>query len=389
MSKDELHRRLWPDTFVTDATIAGVVKELRRALGDQEGGEPLVRTTHGVGYAFTGMIQTCEGDAPADGRYWLVSGTRRLSLGEGANDIGRDPRAAVWLDSPQASRRHARITDRRRGGHAGRSGEQELYARERSACHGADSAERRGRDSDRLDCLCVSRDEHHGEHGDARQTARRTSHARAAQLRDTIGALRDRRAHRHRGHGRSVPGARCRTRASRWRSRFSPRPSPITRIACAASSWKRAPPPRSTTPTSSPSTTSASHDGTPYIVSELLEGQSLRARLEGAALPLRTAIEFGIQIAEGLAAAHDKGIVHRDLKPENVFVTRDERLKILDFGLAKLVDVDAVTLTAATADLRRRRARHGRLSEPGAGERASVPITGRTSSAWARFCSRW
>ena len=94
------------------------------------------------------------------------------------------------------------------------------------------------------------------------------------------------------------------------------------------------------------------HDGTPYIVSELLEGQSLRARLDGAALPLRKAVEFGIQIAEGLAAAHDKGIVHRDLKPENIFVTRDERLKILDFGLAKLVELDSVTLTAAphTAD---------------------------------------
>ena len=89
------------------------------------------------------------------------------------------------------------------------------------------------------------------------------------------------------------------------------------------------------------------HDGTPYIVSELLEGQSLRARLDGAALPLRKAIEFGIQIAEGLAAAHDKGIVHRDLKPENIIVTPDERLKILDFGLAKLVGLDSVTLTAA------------------------------------------
>jgi serine/threonine protein kinase/Tol biopolymer transport system component len=88
------------------------------------------------------------------------------------------------------------------------------------------------------------------------------------------------------------------------------------------------------------------HDGTPYIVSELLEGQSLRARLDGAALPLRKAIEFGIQIAEGLAAAHDKGIVHRDLKPENIFVTLDDRLKILDFGLAKLAGVDSATLTA-------------------------------------------
>jgi DNA-binding winged helix-turn-helix (wHTH) protein len=110
VSKDELHGRLWPATFVTDATIASVVKELRRVLGDQDGGEPLVRTTHGVGYAFTGMIQTCEDDAPADGRYWLVSGARRLSLGAGANDIGRDRRAAVWLNSTQASRRHARIT---------------------------------------------------------------------------------------------------------------------------------------------------------------------------------------------------------------------------------------------------------------------------------------
>lgn len=89
------------------------------------------------------------------------------------------------------------------------------------------------------------------------------------------------------------------------------------------------------------------HDGTPYIVSELLEGQSLRARLDGAALPLRKAIEFGIQLAEGLAAAHDKGIVHRDLKPENIFVTPEERLKILDFGLAKLVGLDSATLTAA------------------------------------------
>jgi eukaryotic-like serine/threonine-protein kinase len=78
------------------------------------------------------------------------------------------------------------------------------------------------------------------------------------------------------------------------------------------------------------------HDGTPYVVSELLEGQTLRARLEGGALPVGKALDNAIQIAHGLAAAHDKGIVHRDLKPDNVFVTNDGRIKILDFGLAKL-----------------------------------------------------
>jgi eukaryotic-like serine/threonine-protein kinase len=79
------------------------------------------------------------------------------------------------------------------------------------------------------------------------------------------------------------------------------------------------------------------HDGSPYVVSEFLEGQNLRERMAGAALPVRKALDYAVQIARGLAAAHEKGIVHRDLKPENVFVTKDGRVKILDFGLAKLM----------------------------------------------------
>jgi eukaryotic-like serine/threonine-protein kinase len=82
------------------------------------------------------------------------------------------------------------------------------------------------------------------------------------------------------------------------------------------------------------------HDGAPYIVTELLEGETLRGRLAGGALAVRKAIEYALQIARGLAAAHEKGIIHRDLKPENLFVTKDGRVKILDFGLAKLTEVE-------------------------------------------------
>lgn len=74
-----------------------------------------------------------------------------------------------------------------------------------------------------------------------------------------------------------------------------------------------------------------------YIVSELLEGESLRARLRQGPIPARKATDYAVQIARGLAAAHDKGIIHRDLKPENLFITRDGQVKILDFGLVKLM----------------------------------------------------
>src|SRR5215469_9494416 len=83
------------------------------------------------------------------------------------------------------------------------------------------------------------------------------------------------------------------------------------------------------------------YEGAPYLVSELLEGETLRRQLQRGRLAVRRAIDYGVQIARGLAAAHEKGIAHRDLKPENLFVTKDGWVKILDFGLAKLKKLHA------------------------------------------------
>src|SRR5262249_18886425 len=101
------------------------------------------------------------------------------------------------------------------------------------------------------------------------------------------------------------------------------------------------------------------HENAPYIVSELLLGETMRERLREGAPPLRRAFDYALQIARGLQAAHEKGIVHRDLKPENLFVTKDGRVKILDFGLAKLkpspvgmppeIDTNALTEARGTA----------------------------------------
>jgi serine/threonine protein kinase len=98
------------------------------------------------------------------------------------------------------------------------------------------------------------------------------------------------------------------------------------------------------------------HEGRPYLVSELLEGETLRERLAVSELPWPKAVSYGIGVAHGIAAAHQKGIVHRDLKPENLFLTKDGRVKVLDFGLARLApaepadssEAQAATLSTAT-----------------------------------------
>jgi len=94
------------------------------------------------------------------------------------------------------------------------------------------------------------------------------------------------------------------------------------------------------------------HEGQVYIVSEVLDGESLRERLEAGTISVTRTIDYAQQIANGLAAAHEKGIVHRDLKPENIFITNDGRVKILDFGLAKLTIADQATTNLPTANIR-------------------------------------
>jgi len=106
--KAELHARLWPDTFVADTTLVGLVKEVRRVLGDADASAPIVRTVARVGYAFAAPLERST-TTLARG-HWLVADGRSFSLGDGLNAVGREPSAAVWLDSGSVSRRHATIT---------------------------------------------------------------------------------------------------------------------------------------------------------------------------------------------------------------------------------------------------------------------------------------
>ena len=112
--KAELHERLWPGTFVSDATLVGLVKELRRALDDRDASARVVRTAHGVGYAFAAPLDLAVSRPAAVGR-WIVTGGRRVPLSEGQNVIGRDPAVGVFLDVAGVSRRHAQIVIGERG----------------------------------------------------------------------------------------------------------------------------------------------------------------------------------------------------------------------------------------------------------------------------------
>ena len=131
--------------------------------------------------------------------------------------------------------------------------------------------------------------------------------------------------------------------------------------------------------------------GVPFIASEFVEGATLRVRLQEGPLSASTVLKLGAQVAEALAAAHERGIVHRDIKPENILVTADDAVKVVDFGIAKIADRAENPSATRTVDLTARGIVIGTASymspEQVRGERRS--ITGRTSSRSARSCSKW
>jgi DNA-binding winged helix-turn-helix (wHTH) protein len=105
--KGDLHARLWPNGAVSDSTLVGLVKEIRRALSDRDGKAPLIRTAHRVGYAFNAPVDRAAQRSRVS--RWLVAGKRRIALVDGENVIGRDPEANVSLEHATVSRRHASV----------------------------------------------------------------------------------------------------------------------------------------------------------------------------------------------------------------------------------------------------------------------------------------
>jgi DNA-binding winged helix-turn-helix (wHTH) protein len=109
LSKSELHERLWPATYVSDATLVGLAKEVRRALAGVDTDASAIRTVHRVGYAFAATVDRHPSSTAQRVWHWLVLPSRSVALREGENSVGRDPESCVWLDAAGVSRRHARI----------------------------------------------------------------------------------------------------------------------------------------------------------------------------------------------------------------------------------------------------------------------------------------
>ena len=107
--KEEILEALWPDVVVAEGSLAALMKDLRKALGDGAGDLVSIRTVHGFGYAFDGVVREVPDGAPAPHRHLLVWGTQEMPLAEGGNLLGREPAADLWVAHPSISREHARI----------------------------------------------------------------------------------------------------------------------------------------------------------------------------------------------------------------------------------------------------------------------------------------
>jgi len=114
LSKNDLLERVWPGVFVSDASLARVVNQIRNGIGDSARRSRIVRTVHGYGYAFVAEVEEeppqTRAAEPRRTRCWLVCGRREFPLSDGEHIVGREPDAGVWLESPKVSRRHARLT---------------------------------------------------------------------------------------------------------------------------------------------------------------------------------------------------------------------------------------------------------------------------------------
>ena len=109
VSKTEIQEAVWPDVVVTEGSLAALAKDLRKALGDPPEGSSFLRTVHGFGYAFDGIVHEIPDGAPGPHRHLLVWGTQEMPLAEGGNLLGREPSADLWVGHPSISREHARI----------------------------------------------------------------------------------------------------------------------------------------------------------------------------------------------------------------------------------------------------------------------------------------
>ena len=312
--------------------------ELRSVLGEDARKPRIIRTVARFGYAFSAKA-VVEADRARRGRggvgltYRVVWGRREISLDPGDNLIGRDPEAVVWIDDDSVSRRHARISIGEEGASiedlGSRNGTWIGDARIRAARAAGGSGRRDGRA---------------GAAEAARPPARglHAFHRQGAALEVTLPAgtrLSSYEIVRSLGAGGMGQVYRARdTKLSRdvaLKVLLPELAGDADRLARFESEARTA------SALNHPNIVTIYEIGraeqSSFIAMELIEGKTLRELLADGPVPAKKLVSLAAQMSEGLAKAHAAGIVHRDLKPENVMVTRDGFVKILDFGLAKLV----------------------------------------------------